>query len=363
MTTNPLVILAIETSCDETALAVVRKHQNTIEVLASAVASQVDIHALTGGVVPEVAAREHVTVLRPLLQRVIEKSNFQPQDFSGIAVTVGPGLPPALAVGVTAARTLSFAWRKPVIPVHHIEGHIYSALLPVVSNTRNENTAFHIPASKEIFPALALIVSGGHTLLIHIADHLRYTVLGSTRDDAAGEAFDKAARMLGLSYPGGPALSRLAQQGNPAAYDFPRPMTKEDNLDFSFSGLKTALYYTIRNLSEEKLATVKADLAASFEQAIVDTLLRKVSVALSRTPARLLVLAGGVAANHKLRTRVTELASQHALHLRIAPLSLCGDNAIMIGLVGTFAHTVGRLQTWEHVDFHTRMSITALEKR
>ncbi len=374
---QPKVLLAIETSCDETALAVVRKkNERSIEVLADAVASQVDIHRATGGVVPEVAAREHVSVLRPLLHQVMQQSGVDVQDLNAIAVTIGPGLPPALAVGVTAARTLAYAWKKPVVPVHHIEGHIYSALLAGGSNAQNQKskpvkvpwgptgpyTGFQIPKPEKVFPALALIVSGGHTMLIHMTDHLQYEVIGSTRDDAAGEAFDKVARLLGLPYPGGPALSKLAQQGNPTAYDFPRPMVKDKSLDFSFAGLKTAVYYTLRQLSQQQAAAVKADLAASFEQAVIDTLVGKVAAALGRVPVRIVLLAGGVAANHKLRSELNKLASSRQVPLHSAPISLCGDNAIMIGLAGTFAYTASRLHPWNQLDFHARLDLTALAR-
>lgn len=354
---STITLLAIETSCDETALAVVRGNGLAIEVLASALASQVDIHAATGGVVPEVAAREHVAVMRPLLQKVLEESGVEPNKLDAIAVTAGPGLPPALAVGVTAARTLAYTWDKPLVPVHHIEGHIYSALL---QSAENSKLKFQISNSQKLFPALALIVSGGHTLLIRMTDQCAYNVIGSTRDDAAGEAFDKVARMLGLPYPGGARLSAIAQQGNPTAYAFPRPMVREKNLDMSFSGLKTAVYYTLRELSQEQRTALQADVAASFEQAVVDTLVSKTAAALEAYPTRLLLLAGGVAANDKLRAGLKSLAAQQGIQLRQAPLALCTDNAVMIGLAGVYAYRAGRLLTWKDVDSHARLDITTL---
>ena len=324
--TPSLTILAIETSCDETGVAVLRQVGDSIKVLASAVASQVNIHKLTGGVVPEVAAREHVAIIQPLIKDVLSKARLTsaPPDKGGaggitaIAVTVGPGLVPALSVGVTAAQTLSFAWQKPVIPVHHLEGHIYSALLQ--SAEKKQNIKFQIP-NTNIFPLLALIVSGGHTMLVAMSGHLQYKVLGSTRDDAAGEAFDKVARLLGLPYPGGPALSQLAEQGNPKAFSFSRPMLHSGDFDFSFSGIKTEVLYKLRELNigtggttgripargnsegthsersrgvgEAELDVglerprrdrtrgdqIKKDIAASFQQAVVETLVKKTAAA------------------------------------------------------------------------------------
>ncbi|HBE90334.1 MAG TPA: tRNA (adenosine(37)-N6)-threonylcarbamoyltransferase complex transferase subunit TsaD, partial [Candidatus Andersenbacteria bacterium] len=240
--------LAIETSCDETAVAIVRHSKDAILVLGQAVASQIDIHAVIGGVVPEVAAREHVTILPSLLRTVLKESGIKPAQLDAIAVTVGPGLMPALVIGVTAAQTLAYSWKKPIIPIHHLEGHIYSALMSQVNpNTKTQNPTnqrsqpiheFTIPDQHQTFPALALIVSGGHTMLIQLNHHLQYNVLGTTRDDAAGEAFDKVGQLLNLGYPGGPAVSRAATKGNPAAFAFPRPMIKNNDFNFSFSGLK-----------------------------------------------------------------------------------------------------------------------------
>lgn len=344
---TPLTLLAIETSCDETGIAVVRQEGDSIRVVAEKVASQVDIHAVTGGVVPNVAAREHTAVLRPLLHEVLKEAQVTGQDLSAIAVTVGPGLQPALAVGVNAARTLSFAWRKPLVPVHHLEGHIYSALL--------EDTP--------VFPALALLVSGGHTLLVLIYDHLTYQTLGSTRDDAAGEAFDKVARLLGLPYPGGPALSRLAEQGNKEAFRLSRPMLKSSNLDFSFSGLKTEVLYTWRDISAADQKKRRADIAASFEQAVVDTLVGKTERAAAQTMPALLLLAGGVAANSVLRAAMQQLAARVSIPLRVAPLTRCGDNAAMIGQAGLYAYGRGRTVAWPAVDATARLPLEQFTTR
>lgn len=331
-----ITLLAIETSCDETGLAVMQREGEEIRVLSQALASQTDIHALTGGVVPEVAAREHTKVFRPLLQQVLREANV---EVDGIAVTVGPGLIPALAVGVTAAQTLAYAWNKPIIPVHHIEGHIYSALMP-----------------SPIFPVLALIVSGGHTMLIEMKDHLQYKVLGETRDDAAGEAFDKVARLLGLPYPGGPALSELAGSGDPKAFTFPRPMLNSGDLDFSFSGLKTAVLHALRDHPE----ITKPNIAASFQQAVVDSLVKKTLQAYQKIQPNVVVLAGGVAANKLLRQDLQVAIEKLGGTLRIAPLSLCGDNAVMIGQVGFIAYEQGRTKSWREIDAKARINIESM---
>jgi N6-L-threonylcarbamoyladenine synthase len=347
-------VLAIETSCDETGVAVVQKKDHEITVLAQAVASQMDIHAATGGVVPEVAAREHVTVIRPLLETVLADSGVSTPDIAGIAVTVGPGLQPALAVGVTAARTLAYAWQKPVVPVNHLEGHIYSALLRPTQTDSIKNWQL----DSDLFPAVALIVSGGHTLLVTITDHLTYDILGSTLDDAAGEAFDKVARLLGLPYPGGPALSKIAATGKPDAFAFPRPLIRSGDLNFSFSGLKTAVLYTWRKLSPQEQQAQLPDIAASFEAAVTDTLVKKMEQAITTIQPRLVLLAGGVAANQRLRNQLTALAQKHAVTLRIAPLALCGDNATMIGLTGVFAYEAGRTQPWPAIEPVARLPLT-----
>ncbi|MEX1997931.1 MAG: tRNA (adenosine(37)-N6)-threonylcarbamoyltransferase complex transferase subunit TsaD [Candidatus Andersenbacteria bacterium] len=335
-------LLALETSCDETGVALLRRTgDDRITVLAEALASQTNIHALTGGVIPEVAAREHVSVLPPLLKQVFTAANITGQDLDAIAVTIGPGLQPALAVGVNAARALAYAWHKPLIPVHHLEGHIYSALL----------------MGEVLFPALALIVSGGHTQLIAMRHHLDYEVMGTTRDDAAGEAFDKVARLLGLPYPGGPALANLARQGDAAAFAFPRPMLTAPHLDFSFSGLKTAVLYAWRAIPAVAQESAKADIAASFQQAVVDTLVGKTKQALVQMPPCVLLLAGGVAANHLLRERLEATAAESGIPLRIAPQALCGDNAVMIGQAGFFAYEGGRRTTESAIDAQARVDI------
>ena len=400
-------LLAIETSCDETAVAVVKHSQDTISVLGQAVASQIDIHAVTGGVVPEVAAREHVAILPSLLKAVLKESSIKPTQLDAIAVTVGPGLMPALVIGVTAAQTLAYSWDKPIIPIHHLEGHIASALYSPEENSKPSTqspTKFTIPDRKQTFPALALIVSGGHTMLVLIeralqnpsspplirgenvvdppdkgddrgfyrqaresdnhfdarfAGLLEYHVLGSTRDDAAGEAFDKVARLLNMPYPGGPALSQAAQAGNPLAYPFTRPMLRSGDLDFSFSGLKTEVLYKVRELSKDQpVSAFVNDIAASFQAAVVDSLIIKTKLAIAQTKPKRLLLAGGVAANTKLREAFVALATQANVPFNIAPLPLCSDNAVMIGLTAILAYETGRLSDWRDIDAVARPDLS-----
>lgn len=357
-------LLAIETSCDETGVAIVQKNGDRLRVLAEQLASQIDIHAATGGVVPEIAAREHVTALQPMVRQVMVQSGITPEALTGIAVTVGPGLQPALAVGVAAARTLAYAWGKPLVPVHHLEGHVYSALLSPTASSRENGTLpitdYQLPVTKP-FPALALIVSGGHTQLIMITGHSTYEVVGSTKDDAAGEAFDKVARLLGLPYPGGPHLAELAEAGNPAAFSFTRPLHHSGDFNFSFSGLKTAVLYAWRELSAAQQMAQRADLAASFEQTVVDSLVDKTRHAAEHFhPARLL-LAGGVAANTKLRATLARAAAELKVPLQRAPAQLCGDNATMIGYAGVFAYEQGRRVAWQAIDAHARLPITSFQ--
>ncbi|HOE66690.1 MAG TPA: tRNA (adenosine(37)-N6)-threonylcarbamoyltransferase complex transferase subunit TsaD [Candidatus Hydrogenedentes bacterium] len=298
-------ILGIETSCDETGVAVIEDGRRMIVNL---VASQVDIHARFGGVVPEIASRQHTHCIGQLTREALAEAGDRPD---AVAVTQGPGLMGSLLVGVNFAKALAYAWRVPLVPVHHIEGHIFSAFLG---------------QDPPDFPFLALVVSGGHTCLIDSPRPHEYIVLGATRDDAIGECFDKVARLLGLSYPGGPSIQKEAEGGDPLAYDFPRGLAKSDTLEFSYSGLKTAALYAWR-----KGGVNVQDLAASFQHAAVDTLLIKTRIALAQTRARRLVLAGGVAANRLLRDR---LRAELDVDLFMPPLSLCVDNGAMIAAAG-----------------------------
>jgi N6-L-threonylcarbamoyladenine synthase len=340
---EPITLLAIESSCDETGVSVVQKAVNEVKTLSELVTSQASIHEATGGVIPEVAAREHLNVIGPMITSAMAKAGISQQELDGIAVTVGPGLMPALAVGVQAARTLAFAWNKHIVPVHHIEGHIYSALL-----THTNGSAF---------PALALIVSGGHTMLVEISDNLIYKILGETLDDAVGEVFDKVARMLGLPYPGGPQISRVASDGNPKAFSFPRPMLDSGDLNFSYSGLKTAVLYQVQELGESLSDQEKANIAASFQAAVIDSLTKKLMQATKEKSYHSILLAGGVAANPALRIRIQQEVDVIGIPLLIAPATLCGDNATMIGQAGVFAYEAGRIKTWRDIDAIARVSI------
>lgn len=299
-------ILAIETSCDETGVAVV---DDSYAIVVNEVASQIDIHAEFGGVVPEIASRQHTEIISQLAQRTVEGA---PGPVDAIAATVGPGLMGSLMVGVNFAKAMAYARGVPFIPVHHIEGHIFSAFL-------NGN-----PPE---FPALALIVSGGHTQLIDCRAAHDYEVLGTTRDDAIGECFDKVARLLDLPYPGGPSIEAAAAEGDPRAFDFPRAMRKSDTLEFSYSGLKTAVLYALQNDPNAKTA----DVAASFQAAAIDILLIKTKQALAQIGAPRLIVAGGVAANRHLRDR---LENEIDVPTLIPPIHLCTDNAAMIAAVG-----------------------------
>jgi len=303
-------ILGIETSCDETGVAIVEDGRR---ILSSEVASQVPIHAAFGGVVPEIASRQHIRCISQLAQTAFSDAGVPPPGLDGIAATIGPGLMGSLLVGVNFAKALAYAWGLPFVPVHHLEGHIFSPFL-----TENPPK----------FPFLALVVSGGHTSLIDCPRPHQYHIIGATRDDAVGESFDKVARLLDLPYPGGPSIQKAAEQGNPKAIRFPRAMTAgaDAGLDFSYSGLKTAVLYEMR-----KTTAPVADVAASFQEAAVDVLVAKTRLALEQTGAGRLVLAGGVAANRLLRDRLN--AELH-VPIHMPPLSLCVDNGAMIAAAG-----------------------------
>jgi len=287
-------------------------------VLSNVIHSQADLHQEYGGVVPELAARDHLERLPHLLDLALEKAGVQPSDIDLVAVTRGPGLVGCLLVGVGVGDGLATAWEKPLTGVNHLWGHIYAAML-----TRPDLEP----------PLLGLVVSGAHSDLVRMPEHGRFEVIGRTRDDAAGEAFDKAARMLGLGYPGGPALDRLARTG--AARRQPLPKPSLPGLEFSFSGLKTALLYRLRDLGAEAGEQEKADLAAAFERSVVESLLEKLDEALTRTPASEVVVAGGVAANTLLRRRAAEVVGDRA-RLTMPPLDLCTDNAAMIAAAGFY---------------------------
>src|SRR6266852_194375 len=304
-----MLILGIETSCDETGVAVYDGG-----LLAHAVHSQISMHDAYGGVVPELASRDHIRRLVPLTREVLSRAGRRTADLMGIGYTEGPGLAGALLVGASFAHALALSLRIPAIGIHHLEGHLLSPLLSE-------------PAPP--FPFVALLVSGGHTQLMRVDGVGDYRLLGETQDDAAGEAFDKTATLLGLGYPGGPALARLAETGDPRRFEFPRPMIASGDLDFSFSGLKTAALLRIRSLDNAD-EEARADVAASFEAAIVDVLVRKCVRALEREGMQRLVVAGGVGANAKLRARLTAEAAACGAEVYFPPLRLCTDNGAMI---------------------------------
>ena len=317
-----MLILGIETSCDETGVALYDTREG---LLGEALHSQADMHALYGGVVPELASRDHVRRLLPLTATVLEESGRRIEDVDLVAYTQGPGLGGALLVGASVATGIGLALGKPVVGIHHLEGHLLSPLLA---------------EPRPAFPFIALLVSGGHTQLMRVDGVGRYALLGETQDDAAGEAFDKTATLLGLGYPGGPALARLAEGGNPRAFDFPRPMLAGNTLDFSFSGLKTSVLTRLRALGSPDERT-RADLAASFQAAIVDVLAAKCMAALQREGLQSLVVAGGVGANASLRLRLNEEAGRRGAQVFFPPLRLCTDNGAMIAFAAALKYGEG----------------------
>ncbi len=316
--TPPVRILGIESSCDETAAAVV---ENGRIILSNVVASQIDLHAQFGGVFPEVASRQHIKTIYPVIDQALHQAHLTLNELDAIAVTRGPGLPGSLVVGLNAAKGLALGSGLPIIGVSHLEGHLYSAWL------YQPDTA---PPAEPTFPLVALIVSGGHSELVLMKDHLRYEHLGATLDDAAGEAFDKVARLLGLDYPGGPSIQKASADGNPLAFTFPRAWL-EDSWDFSFSGLKTAVMREVRQMEAIRKTLPVADMAASFQAAVVDVLASKTIKAARQFSASDLLVAGGVSANRELRNSM-QLRATVPLH--IPPIWLCTDNAAMIAGAG-----------------------------
>lgn len=338
-----MLILGLETSCDETAAALYHSERGLLQ---QTVYSQADLHSDFGGIVPELAARDHVRKLTPVIRQTCQSANTQLSDVDAVAYTAGPGLLGALLVGATLGRTLAWALRVPAVAVHHMEGHL---LAPFLAH------------SDVAFPFLALLVSGGHTLLVQVNRLGDYQVLGETLDDAVGEAFDKTAKLLDLGYPGGAALARLAEQGKSGRFQFPLPMTNKPGLDFSFSGLKTHVMLQVRALSEAKALDdqTRADVALAFETAVVETLIIKCDRALKATGMKALVVAGGVSANQALRLKLDELAKKRGCQVHYPPLALCTDNAAMIAYAGCL-----RLQAGERapllVQARARWPITEL---
>ncbi len=321
-----MYVLGIETSCDETGVAIYHSEKGIISDL---LYSQVKMHSDYGGVVPELASRDHVRRLVPLIKGCLKKADLGSVDIGGVAYTAGPGLMGALLVGATTARSLAWTWKVPAIAVHHLEGHL---LAPMLENNPPE------------FPFIALLVSGGHTLLIHVKAIGDYIILGESLDDAAGEAFDKTAKMLGLGYPGGPKVSALAEFGKPR-FKFPLPMTNRPGLDFSFSGLKTFTMNTLN--STDKTEEDKADIAYAFQSATADTITIKCRRALQQTGLKRLVIAGGVSANKQIRTKLHEMTIKEKVKLYFPRLEYCTDNGAMIAYAGCQRLLAGQHQSLE----------------
>lgn len=320
-----ITILAIETSCDETAASVVR---NGYEVLSNIVNSQIESHKRFGGVVPEVASRHHVENITMVIEEALVEAHMTWEDIDAVAVTEGPGLIGALLVGINAAKALALAHSKPLIPVHHIAGHVY---------------ANHIE-ERLTFPMLALVISGGHTELVLMKDHMAFEVLGETRDDAVGEAYDKVARTIDLPYPGGPHVDRLAASGEDVL-EFPRPIM--DDYDFSFSGLKSAVINKLHNLNQKGISYNKEDVAASFQASVIDVLTTQTFKALEDYDIKQLLICGGVAANRGIRARMEKMCDSNDVKLLIPPLNLCTDNAAMIGAAAYYQYIAGKFGTMD----------------
>ena len=313
-------ILAIESSCDETSVSIIKDGHDEI---ATVVLTQIDIHKLFGGVVPEVASRHHIENITIIIEECLRKANMTIDEMDAIAVTYGPGLIGSLLIGVQAAKTLAYLYQKPLVPVHHIAGHIYANNL----------------VEKMKFPLIALVVSGGHTELMYMKEDYSFEKIGGTLDDAVGEAYDKVARVIGLPYPGGPAVDKLAHQGKDT-YHLPLPLD-DDSYDFSFSGLKSAVINLSHNEQQRGNEICKEDLACSFQNRVVEILTKKTMKALKEFGVNRLIVAGGVAANQGLRERLQTLCEQENIHLIIPPMKYCTDNAAMIGAAGYFAYQLG----------------------
>lgn len=337
-------ILGIETSCDETGVAIYDEEKGLI---ANQLHTQIALHADYGGVVPELASRDHIRKLAPLLQAALQEANLTAKDIDGVAYTCGPGLVGALLVGSTVARSLAYAWNVPAIGIHHMEGHLLAPML--------EENPPH-------FPFVALLVSGGHTQLVRVDGVGRYELLGESIDDAAGEAFDKTAKLLGLDYPGGAALARLASNGTPNRFAFPRPMTDRPGLDFSFSGLKTFAANTLHQVIQEEgelTEQSKADIAYAFQEAVVDTLAIKCKRALKQTGLKRLVIAGGVSANKQLRQTLAELMQQLGGEVFYPQPQFCTDNGAMIAYAGFLRLKQGQQQDLA-IEVRPRWAMTEL---
>jgi N6-L-threonylcarbamoyladenine synthase len=341
-------VLGIETSCDETGVAVYDSEQG---LLAHVLHSQVELHADYGGVVPELASRDHVRKLLPLVRQLFQDAGIEAASLDGVAYTAGPGLVGALLVGASVGRSMAWSWGIPAVGVHHMEGHLLAPMLE---------------PDPPAFPFIAMLVSGGHTQLVEVQAMGHYRLLGDTLDDAAGEAFDKTAKLLGLPYPGGPELAKLAQQGDPNRYNFPRPMIDRPGLDFSFSGLKTFALNTIQQAEREEggslSAQTRADIARAFEEAVVDTLLLKCRRAVRACDIKTLVLAGGVSANRRLRQRIDEMMEGEGGAAYYPRLKFCTDNGAMIAYAGCLRLLAGESEALRF-SVTSRWPMESLERR
>lgn len=323
-----MYILGIESSCDESAAAILQAEKDNLQIKSNIISSQIDIHARYGGVIPEIAAREHVLRILPVIEEALKKANIKASDLEAIAVTQGPGLITSLVAGVETAKALSLAWKKPIIPVHHIVAHIYANFIDI--NKKIE------------FPILALVVSGGHSELIYMEKHYKFEIIGQTRDDAAGEAYDKAAKMMGLDYPGGPIIARHAKEYREKVgktdIELPRPMIGSKELDFSFSGLKTALLYRLKQ--DKNWKSRLDEYCFAFEEAIIDSLVKKSLKAIAKYKPKNFLLAGGVSANSALRERLKSaiLEKYPQVELLVPQMSYTTDNAAMIASAGYFRY-------------------------
>lgn len=324
-----VTILAIESSCDETAAAVVK---NGREVLSNVISSQIELHKLFGGVVPEIASRKHIEKINQVIDEALEEAGVSLEDVDAIAVTYGPGLVGALLVGVAQAKALAYAAQKPLVGVHHIEGHI---------------SANYIEHKELEPPFLCLVASGGHSHLVLVKDYGSYEIIGRTRDDAAGEAFDKVARAIGLGYPGGPKIDKLAKEGNPYAIEFPRAKIADAPDDFSFSGLKSAVLNYLNQCEMKKIEVNKADVAASFQEAVIDVLTTHSVEVAKRYGIQKLAIAGGVASNSSLRGRMEELCQKNGIEFYYPSPIFCTDNAAMIGAAGYYDYMRGIRDGWD----------------
>ena len=323
MKNNKTIILAIESSCDETSVAVMADGR---EILSNIISSQIEIHKLYGGVVPEIASRHHLENINAVIEQAMTEADITKDDIDAIGVTYGPGLVGALLIGIAAAKALALAWDKPLIGVHHIQGHISAAYIE----------------HRELEPPFtALVVSGGHTNIVEVTDYNRCEILGSTRDDAAGEAFDKVARVIGLGYPGGPKIDKLSEEGNPNAIEFKRVYLEKGSLDFSFSGIKTAVLNYANSEKQAGREINRADVAASFQQAVLEVIVNKAIEAAVSMKKDALVMAGGVAANRHLRAMLEEACRQRGIRLYCPSPVLCTDNAAMIGTAAYYKYKAG----------------------